>query len=189
MTVQQAVIGVCNKTCIEQFLENPDYIGVFLCYTSFMGYITSFVFLLLYVLMQTTSIYGGDSGELVSAAYTLGIPHPPGYPLYALLGALFSHGIPFGTVAWRMGFLSSIPMAFSVFFVWKTVYLLTKGGLPCADHNGKLSQNGTENLPVFPAPAKSFPSCKVERNRTGRRGRGPGCLWQWSSVIACTLTA
>src|SRR3989344_7246069 len=91
-----------------------------------MGIITSFVFLLLYILMQTTSIYGGDSGELVSAAYTFGIPHPPGYPLYTLLSALLSYGIPFGTVAWRMGFLSSVPMAFSVFFVWNIVYLLTK---------------------------------------------------------------
>ncbi len=95
-----------------------------------MGFITSFVFLLLYILMQTTSIYGGDSGELVSAAYTFGIAHPPGYPLYTFLSSVLSHVIPLGTVAWRMGFLSSIPMAFSVFFVWKTVFLLTKKIIP-----------------------------------------------------------
>lgn len=95
-----------------------------------MGFITTFVFLLLYVLMQTQSIYGGDSGELVSAAYTVGIAHPPGYPLYMLAGAILSHTIPFGMVAWRMGFLSSVPMAVSVFFVWKIVYLVTKKILP-----------------------------------------------------------
>lgn len=31
-----------------------------------------------------------DSGELVSAAATLGICHPPGYPFYTLIGYLFS---------------------------------------------------------------------------------------------------
>lgn len=34
--------------------------------------------------------YGADGGELITAAATLGIPHPPGYPLYVLLGHLIS---------------------------------------------------------------------------------------------------
>ncbi len=34
------------------------------------------------------TIYVGDSGELVTAAVTLGIPHPSGYPLYVLAGWL-----------------------------------------------------------------------------------------------------
>ena len=33
----------------------------------------------------------GDSGELASAAYTLGISHPTGSPLYTMLGYLVSH--------------------------------------------------------------------------------------------------
>ena len=82
-------------------------------------------FLSLYVSQQITSIYGGDSGELVSAAYTWGIAHP-GYPLYTLLGAIISHIITVGTVAWRMGFLSSVPMATSVYLVWRIVHRLTK---------------------------------------------------------------
>ena len=76
--------------------------------------------------MQTFSIYAGDSGELVTAAYTWSIAHPPGYPLYMLLGGILSHAIPVLTVAWRMGLLSSLPMAVSIFFVWKTIFILTK---------------------------------------------------------------
>src|SRR5437764_15220133 len=33
----------------------------------------------------------GDSGELASTAYTLGIAHPSGYPLYTLLGFAVTH--------------------------------------------------------------------------------------------------
>ena len=83
-------------------------------------------FLALYIQMQTTSIYGGDSGELVSAAYTWGIAHPPGYPLYILIAALLSHTVPIFTVAWRVGLVSSIPMAFSVYFLWKIVFRITQ---------------------------------------------------------------
>ena len=33
---------------------------------------------------------GVDSGDLVTAAYTLGVAHPPGYPLFILLAKLFT---------------------------------------------------------------------------------------------------
>jgi hypothetical protein len=50
-----------------------------------------------------------DSGELVTGAFTFGVPHPPGYPLWALLGFIWSHFIvPFGNPAWRIGLLSVV---------------------------------------------------------------------------------
>ncbi|HWE64360.1 MAG TPA: DUF2723 domain-containing protein, partial [Chloroflexota bacterium] len=39
----------------------------------------------------TTAFGTGDSGELASTAYTLGIAHPTGYPLYTLLGYAVTH--------------------------------------------------------------------------------------------------
>src|SRR5882757_2915066 len=36
-----------------------------------------------------------DSGELVTGAFNFGVPHPPGYPLWALLGWLWRHLVPF----------------------------------------------------------------------------------------------
>lgn len=53
------------------------------------------------------SIYVGDSGELVTAVSVLGIPHPSGYPLYVLLGKLWTLALPFGSVAWRMSLFSA----------------------------------------------------------------------------------
>lgn len=84
------------------------------------------VFGALYASMQTISVYAGDSGELVAASYTWGIAHPPGYPLYTFLGALLTHA-PFlgGSVAWKMGFLSSLPMAMSLGILYLTVKTLT----------------------------------------------------------------
>ena len=53
---------------------------------------------------------GLDGGELITAAATLGIPHPPGYPTYALLGKLFSW-LPVGSVAYRFNLFSAMATA------------------------------------------------------------------------------
>jgi tetratricopeptide (TPR) repeat protein len=56
-----------------------------------------------------------DSGELVTGAFTFGVPHPPGYPLWAFIGFLWSHFIvPFGNPAWRICLLSVVTGAFTV---------------------------------------------------------------------------
>lgn len=56
----------------------------------------------------TWANYGADGGELITAAVTLGVPHPPGYPLYVLLG----HGLSLwpgdGSMAWRFNLFSAL---------------------------------------------------------------------------------
>jgi hypothetical protein len=37
-----------------------------------------------YLRTLAPTITGEDSGELVTAAWTLGVPHAPGFPLYCL---------------------------------------------------------------------------------------------------------
>lgn len=49
----------------------------------------------------------GDGGELIAAAACLGVAHPPGYPLYTLLGWLALQ-IPLGEPALRMNVLSAL---------------------------------------------------------------------------------
>lgn len=80
---------------------------------------------LLFLLFQSTGIYGGDSGDLVTAAFELGVPHPPGYPLYTFL-TWFVTRIPFSTPAWRAGLMSSIPHAVTLVFVYLFTKRLTK---------------------------------------------------------------
>jgi hypothetical protein len=60
--------------------------------------------------------YGGDGAELITAAATLGVPHPPGYPSYVILGKLVSE-IPFGAVALRFNLFSAAAMALAAGFV------------------------------------------------------------------------
>lgn len=60
------------------------------------------------------TIYVGDSGELVAAVHTLGIPHPSGYPLYVLLGKLWTLVFPIGTIAYRMSVFSALAASATV---------------------------------------------------------------------------
>jgi hypothetical protein len=77
------------------------------------------VLLVLYIATLAPSVVGGDSGELTAAALTGGVPHPPGYPLFAMLARLFaalSSGHP---PAWGVNLLSAVTTA-------------AAGGLLCA---------------------------------------------------------
>ena len=64
-----------------------------------------FTGLLMFSSTYSDAVQVADSGEVISAACNLGVSHPPGYPLSALLG----HGLcqlPWSTPAGRVGLLS-----------------------------------------------------------------------------------
>lgn len=58
----------------------------------------------------TWQFHSGDGGELITAAVTLGVPHPPGYPTYVLLGKLISF-LPINPVAYRFHLFSALCVA------------------------------------------------------------------------------
>lgn len=64
----------------------------------------------------TWANFSSDGGELITAAVTLGIPHPPGYPTYVLLGKLFSL-LPIGSIAFRFNLFSAVATAGAAGFV------------------------------------------------------------------------
>lgn len=67
---------------------------------------------------------GVDSGDLITAAYTLGVAHPPGYPLYTLLGKLFTL-LPIGGIAYRVNLMSAVLAASTVSVVFiSTLHLV-----------------------------------------------------------------
>lgn len=72
------------------------------------------VSLAVYLRTLCPTIYWGDCGELASAAYTLGITHPTGYPVWCLLAKAWSLLLPWGSVIWRMNTLSAVCGALAV---------------------------------------------------------------------------
>jgi len=72
---------------------------------------------------QSPSILMDDSGEMVAASWKLGLPHPPGYPLFDLLGHVFSW-MPVGSVAFRFNLMTSAIVFLSIGIVLKTCLVL-----------------------------------------------------------------
>ena len=64
------------------------------------------------------SVFVGDSGELATAVYTLGIVHPSAYPLYVLLGKLWTLLVPIGSIAFRLSLFSvaAAALACAIFY-------------------------------------------------------------------------
>jgi hypothetical protein len=66
-----------------------------------------------------------DSLEFQTVAPTFGIAHPTGYPLYTVLGGLWTHLLPLGTWAGRLNLLSALCAAISVGLVASLASRLT----------------------------------------------------------------
>jgi len=69
-----------------------------------------------------------DDGIFILAAYFNGIAHPPGYPLYTLLGHLATY-LPFGSVAFRVHLLSAFLGALACGCLWWFSRLIMPGKL------------------------------------------------------------
>ncbi|MEA2020193.1 MAG: DUF2723 domain-containing protein [Patescibacteria group bacterium] len=92
--------------------KNKPFLSVF---------IVSVVVLVVYLKTMPPGLtwehYGYDAGDLISCVYTWGIPHPPGTPLYVLLGQFFRYLPFFGTPAAKFNFMS-------IFFGWLSAVLV-----------------------------------------------------------------
>jgi hypothetical protein len=64
-----------------------------------------------YVASASSEPASWDTAELQGVPYILGIAHPTGFPLYVLVGYLWSHVVAIQSVAFRMNALSGFAMA------------------------------------------------------------------------------
>lgn len=78
------------------------------------GALLGLAYLVLYLLTLCPTVYLGDSGEITAAVATGGTIHPPGYPLFSLLGRAALVLVPMGEPAFRLGCLVAGAAALTV---------------------------------------------------------------------------
>lgn len=87
------------------------------------GFILFLVTFLLYFNTLAPGVYGLDSAEFATGVATMGVVHPPGYPIYMLLGQLFG-AIPIGDLAYRLNIMSAIFASLTILFTYKIIFNL-----------------------------------------------------------------
>ncbi len=85
-----------------------------------IGFFVFMITSVVYFLTVQPNVSFWDCGEFIASADLLQVPHPPGTPLFLILGRLFAM-LPFGdNVAFRVNSISVIASAFTVLFLYLT---------------------------------------------------------------------
>ncbi|PID88346.1 MAG: hypothetical protein CSB06_00615 [Bacteroidia bacterium] len=91
-------------------------------YNNLMAWVVFFVALLTYSLTVEPSVSLWDCGEFIVSSYKLEVGHPPGAPLFMLLGRFFSifSSSP-ARIALMINYTSVLASAFTIFFLFLTI--------------------------------------------------------------------
>ena len=73
-----------------------------------LALVVSLAVLAVYTLTLAPTVTFWDAGEFIAAAKVLGIPHPPGTPLFVIITHVWGTLLPFGEFAWRTNLLSAV---------------------------------------------------------------------------------
>jgi len=79
-----------------------------------VGLLAGALALALYLGTLAPTVTFADAGELAAAVHALDVAHPPGFPLYLLLGKLFTVLLPWGRVVQRLNAFSAVCAAAAV---------------------------------------------------------------------------
>lgn len=80
----------------------------------------------LYLRTMAPDVLDGDSALFQYAPHVLAVTYPTGYPLYILLGKLWTTLVPLGNVAYRMNLLSVVLGALSVPVIYQVMRLIVE---------------------------------------------------------------
>jgi hypothetical protein len=149
--------------------------------------------LLVYALSLAPDVTFWDAGEFIAAAHTLGIPHPPGTPLYVLLVNVWSKGwfvLPFAVAS---NLFSALATAAAAFLSAKLV-LRARGSGPmalaaalCAGTMSSAWLNATETE-VYAASLALGALMMWSGERAGSAAdAGDGRRWSWLTVYFIAL--
>ncbi len=93
-----------------------------------LGWVTFFISLIVYSLTVEPTMSFWDCGEYIATAAKLEVGHPPGAPLYQMMGAFFAmFAIGKENIALMVNMMSVFSSAFTILFLfWSTTIILRK---------------------------------------------------------------
>ncbi|ULC59445.1 DUF2723 domain-containing protein [Flaviramulus sp. BrNp1-15] len=97
-------------------------------WNTILGWFSFLIALITYSLTVEPTVSYWDAGEYILTASKLQVGHPPGAPLFQMLGAFFSI-FTFGNnelIGWMMNMMSAVSSAFTILFMFWTITLLLK---------------------------------------------------------------
>ncbi len=135
--------------------------------------VTAFV---LYVSTLAPTVTLVDSGELIVAAASLGVAHPPGFPLYVLL-AHAATLLPFGNVALRVNAASALFAALAVAALAAVAAEALQTGAPGATAPGRAGVREGRNAGVLESAVAGVPVLVAALLLAGSR-----TLWSYATI-------
>src|SRR5688572_10771931 len=80
-----------------------------------------------YILTMEATGSFWDTGEFASSAWKLQVPHPPGAPLFVLIGRLFMAPFDPSTAATGINLMSALSSGFTILFLfWSITHFASK---------------------------------------------------------------
>lgn len=92
----------------------------------YFGWLVFFIATAVYFITIEDTVSLWDCGEYITTAYKLEVGHPPGAPLFMMLGRLFSFFADVKDVAVWINRVSALSSSFSILFMFWTITLLVK---------------------------------------------------------------
>jgi hypothetical protein len=84
------------------------HVSPFTFHDYLLAFLAGLLAFVLYLRTLAPGLLFGDSAEFQMAAWLGGFVHPTGYPLYLLVGYIWTHLLTAGDPAWRMNLLSAV---------------------------------------------------------------------------------
>ncbi len=96
-------------------------------YNKIIGWVVFAIALTTYTLTLEPTVSFWDCGEYIATAANLEVGHPPGAPLFQMLGAFFAmFASDASQVAKMVNFMSALSSAFTILFMFWTIVILAK---------------------------------------------------------------